>query len=54
MIKPQKFVQISQDDHWVKVMNEELDQIEENKTWDLVPRPNDKNAIGTKWYIETS
>jgi hypothetical protein len=33
-------------------MNEELDQIEKNKTWDLVPRPNDKNVIGTKWvYI---
>jgi hypothetical protein len=35
--------------HWVKAMNEELDQIEKNKTWDLVPRPNDKNVIGTKW-----
>jgi hypothetical protein len=42
-------MQESQDDHWVKSMNEELDQIEKNKTWDLVPRPNDKNVIGTKW-----
>jgi hypothetical protein len=49
MIEPQNFVQASQDDHWVKAMNEELDQIEKNKTWDLVPRPNDKNVIGTKW-----
>jgi hypothetical protein len=33
-------------------MNEELDQIEKNKTWDLVPRPDNKNVIGTKWvYI---
>jgi hypothetical protein len=30
-------------------MNEELDQIEKNKTWDLVPRPNNKNVIETKW-----
>ena len=29
-------------------MNEELDQIEKNKTWELVPRPKDENVIGTK------
>jgi hypothetical protein len=29
-------------------MNEELDQIEKNNTWDLVPRPSDKNVIGSK------
>jgi hypothetical protein len=30
-------------------MNEQLDQIERNQTWELVPRPKDKNVIGTKW-----
>jgi hypothetical protein len=30
-------------------MDEELDQIEKNDTWELVPRPKDKNVIGTKW-----
>jgi hypothetical protein len=49
MSELQKFMQASQDDHWVKVMNEELDQIEKNKTWHLVPRPKNKNVIGTKW-----
>ena len=29
-------------------MNEEIEQIERNKTWTLVPRPKDKNVIGTK------
>jgi len=29
-------------------MNEELDQIEKNDTWELVPRPLDKNVIATK------
>ena len=28
-------------------MNEEIEQIEKNKTWTLVPRPKDKNVIGT-------
>jgi hypothetical protein len=29
-------------------MDEELDQIEKNDTWELVPRPKNKNLIGTK------
>ena len=32
-------------------MNEELDQIENNNTGELVPRPKDKNVIGTKWVF---
>jgi hypothetical protein len=30
-------------------MNEELDQIKKNDTWELVQRPKDKNVIDTKW-----
>eukprot|EP00253_Pinus_taeda_P022953 PITA_22953 len=33
-------------------MNEELEQIEKNNTWEFVPRPNDKNVIGTKWILK--
>jgi hypothetical protein len=33
-------------------MNEELDQIENNQTWELVPRPKDKNVVGTKWIFK--
>eukprot|EP00253_Pinus_taeda_P031300 PITA_31300 len=29
-------------------MDEELEQIEKNNTWELVPRPKDKNVIGKK------
>ena len=32
-------------------MQEELKQIEKNETWELVPRPKDKNVIGTKWVL---
>ena len=35
----------------MKAMKEELDQIIKNNTWELVPRPKDKNAIGTKWVF---
>ena len=32
-------------------MEEELSQIKKNETWELVPRPKDKNVIGTKWVF---
>ena len=35
-------------------MNEELDQIEKNKTWELVPKPQNTNIIGTKWVLKKS
>jgi hypothetical protein len=32
-------------------MDEKLDQIEKNDTCELVPRPKNKNVIGTKWVF---
>lgn len=29
-----------------------MSQIEMNNTWELVPRPKDKNIIGTKWVLK--
>lgn len=50
-IEPQNVNQASKDECWINVMHEELDQIEKNHTWELVPRPHDKNVIGTKWVF---
>lgn len=36
---------------WSKAMEEEIEQIEKNKTWSLFPRPEDKNVTGTKWVF---
>ena len=38
-IEPNKFEEASKDKWWVKAMNKELDQIEKNNTWELIPRP---------------
>eukprot|EP00253_Pinus_taeda_P002677 PITA_02677 len=46
--EPQNIKEACKDESWVKVMDEELEQIEKNNTWELVPRPKDKNVIGTK------
>lgn len=37
----------------INVMQEELFQIERNKVWELVPRPEDVNVIGTKWVFKS-
>eukprot|EP00253_Pinus_taeda_P012468 PITA_12468 len=51
-IEPQNVSEACKDERWVKAMNEELEQIEKNNTWELVPRPHDKNIIGTKWIFK--
>jgi hypothetical protein len=51
-IEPTSIKVACKDENWVKAMNEELDQIERNQTWELVPRPKDKNVIGTKWVYK--
>ena len=33
-------------------MQEELNQFERNKVWELVPRPSDKHIIGTIWVFK--
>jgi hypothetical protein len=48
MIEPNTFEEANKDEFWNKAMDEELDQIEKNDTWELVPRLKSKNAIGTK------
>jgi hypothetical protein len=50
-IEPKNFIEASEDKHWIDAMEEELNQIEKNETWELVPRPKDKNVIGTKWVF---
>jgi hypothetical protein len=48
LIEPKSIEESIKDEYWMKSMNEELSQIEKNKTWELVPRPLNKNAIGAK------
>ena len=36
---------------WIIAMQEELNQFERSKVWNLVPRPNDHSIIGTKWIF---
>ena len=50
-IEPKIVEDALQDDDWCKYMEEEIEKIGKNKTWTLVPRPTDKNVIGTRWVF---
>ena len=52
IVEPKNFTEAIKSVEWVKAMNEELYQIEKNETWELVPRPEDKNIVGTKWIFK--
>ena len=49
--EPRSVKDALENESWIEAMNEEIEQIEKNKTWTLVPRPKDKNVIGTKWVF---
>ena len=52
MIEPKNCEEDNEYEDWIRAMNEELDQIEKNNSWEFVPRPADKNVIGYKWVFK--
>jgi hypothetical protein len=51
--QPTSFKEATKEPHWVQAMNQEIDSIEKNKTWDLVDLPSHKRSIGVKWVYKT-
>lgn len=50
-IEPRTAKESFVDEDWIEAMEEEIDQIEKNNTWSLVPILENKNSIGTKWVF---
>ena len=50
-IEPKKIEEALEDPDWVIAMQEELNQFERCKVWDLVDRPKGQGVIGTKWVF---
>ena len=51
--QPSSFEEAIRDENWVQAMDEEMNSIEKNDTWDLVDLPNNKSLIGVKWVYKT-
>ncbi|CAM8966101.1 unnamed protein product [Rhodiola kirilowii] len=51
-IEPKNIKEAINDEYWVVAMQEELGEFQRNDVWDLVPRPENVNIIGTKWIFK--
>jgi len=51
VIEPATVDEALSDDRCILAMQEELNQFQRNDVWDLLPKPPQKNIIGTKWVF---
>ena len=50
--EPETYVEASQNTDWQQVIEEEMIALEQNQTWELIPRPEDVKSISCKWAYE--
>ena len=51
-IEPKNVDESLLDPEWIVAMQEELNQFERNKVWELVPALSDRSIVGTKWVLK--
>ena len=51
-MEPKKVDEALEDTDWINSMHEEHHQFIRNDVWELVPRPQGFNVIGTKWIFK--
>ena len=50
--EPEKISKAAKDPRWVEAMNEEMQALSKNETWDLVPSSHHQKAIGCRWIFK--
>ena len=50
-IEPKNINDALDDENWIIVMQEELNQFERSEVWKLVPRPSNQSVIGNRWVF---
>ncbi|GLT45830.1 hypothetical protein SLA2020_196340 [Shorea laevis] len=53
VLEPNTYAEASKHDIWRHAMQEEIQMIKKNDTWELTSLPPEKNAIGVKWVFRT-
>ena len=50
--EPSSFEEVVKHQVWKDAMNEEYESIMKNDVWDVVPRPQDKSVVTSKWLYK--
>lgn len=50
--EPLSYKEALQDSRWIRAMQDEIQSLENNHTWELVELPKDKRVIGCKWVYK--
>lgn len=50
--EPLSYLVAIKDGRWVDAMNEEIQAMHTNHSWDIVPRPHNKNVVSCKWVYK--
>ena len=50
---PLAFEEVVEEEVWAQAMDEKIECIEKNQTWELVDVPKDKYVINVKWIYKT-
>ena len=50
--EPKRVEEALQDENWVELMHEKLNQFMRNDVWELIPRLENVHVIGTKWIFK--
>ena len=51
-MEPRNVKEALTDEYWIGAMQDELNQFKQHEVWELVPRPEGTNIIGTKWIFK--
>ncbi|WJZ84055.1 hypothetical protein VitviT2T_003683 [Vitis vinifera] len=51
--EPQGFKSTAKHPEWLSAMDDEIQALKKNDTWDLVPRPINHNVVGCRWIFKT-
>ena len=50
--EPTSYEEVAQNKEWVEVMMEEYQSIMKNDVWDIVPKPENKSVVYSKWIYK--
>ncbi|GJU61238.1 RNA-directed DNA polymerase, eukaryota [Tanacetum coccineum] len=50
--EPSTYVEAVKDNRWVDYVNQEIEALNRNKTWEIIDLPSNRNPIGSKWIFK--